>query len=149
MRALRAAIVLTVFAADRATKVWAMSVLSRQGPIRVLPFLDLSYAENTGASFGLGTGANWLFTLISAALIAVLARQLSRWPKDNVWLQAGGALVLAGALGNFYDRLTYHFVVDFLDVHRFAVCNVADWCISAGAVMLFWGLRDVRTARAS
>ena len=148
MRALRAAIVLTVLAADRATKVWAMNGLRRHGPIRVLPFLDLSYAQNTGASFGLGTGSNWLFVLVSAALIAVLARLLARWPKDDVWLQAGGALVLGGAMGNLYDRLAYRFVVDFLDVHRFAVCNVADWCISAGAVMLFWGLRDVRTARA-
>lgn len=148
MRALRAAIVLIVLAVDRATKVWAMTELRRQGPIRVLPFFDLSYAQNTGASFGLGTGANWFFVAVSALLIAGLARLLSRWPKDDVWLQAGGALVLAGAMGNLYDRLAYRFVVDFLNVHRFAVCNVADWCISAGAAMLLWGLRDSRTAGA-
>jgi signal peptidase II len=148
MRALRAAVVLAVLALDRATKLWAMRDLRWRGPIRVLPFLDLSYAQNTGASFGLGAGANRLFTAISAALILVLLRLLSRWPKENVWLQAGGALVLAGALGNLYDRLAYRFVIDFLDMRGFAVCNVADWSISAGALMLAWGLRDVRAALA-
>ena len=142
MRTLRAAIVLAVLAADRATKLWAMSDLRASGPIRVLPFFSLYYAQNTGASFGLGTGANWLFAAVSAALIAVLLRLLSRWPKENLWLQAGGALVLAGALGNLYDRVAYRFVVDFLDVHRFAVCNAADCGITVGAAMLAWGLRD-------
>ena len=142
MRALRAAIVLAVLAADRATKLWAMRDLRWNGPIRVLPFFDLAYAQNTGASFGLGRGANTLFALVSVALIAVLLRLLARWPKENVWLQAGGALVLAGALGNLYDRLAYRFVVDFLDLHRFAVCNAADCGISVGAAMLAWGLKD-------
>ena len=146
MRTLRAAVVLAAFAADRATKFWAMRDLRWRGPIRILPFFELSYAQNTGASFSLGAGANRVFAVVSVLLIAALLRLLARWPKDNVWLQAGGALVLAGALGNLYDRLAYRFVVDFLDVHRFAVCNVADSCITAGAAMLVWGLRDGRTA---
>jgi signal peptidase II len=142
MRALRAAAVLTVLAADRATKLWALRDLRGNAPIRVLPFFELSYAGNTGASFGLGAGANWLFAAVSAGLIVVLLRLLARWPKDNVRLQAGGALVLAGALGNLYDRLAYRYVVDFLYVHRFAVCNVADAAISVGALLLAWGLKD-------
>ena len=148
MRALRAAVVVAVLAADRATKLWAMRDLSWSGPIRVLPFFDLSYAQNTGASFGLGTGANRLFVVVSAALILVLLRLLARWPKENIWLQAGGALVLAGALGNLYDRLAYRFVVDFLNVHRFAVCNAADCGITVGAAMLAWGLKDAPAAAA-
>ena len=146
MRALRAAVVLAVLAADRATKLWALGKLRGRGPVAVFPFFDLAYARNTGASFGLGTGANRLFAGVSAGLIVFLLRLMSRWPRENVWLQAGGALVLAGALGNLYDRLAYGAVVDFLDVHRFAVCNLADWSISAGALMLAWGLREARPA---
>lgn len=149
MRALRAAVVLAVLAADRATKIWAMRDLRLTGPIRVLPVFDLAYAQNTGASFSLGSGANWFFTIVSAALIAFLARQLSRWPKNDVWLQVGGALVLAGAIGNLYDRLAYRFVVDFLDVHGFAVCNVADCAISVGAALLAWGLKGAPAAVAA
>ena len=148
MRSLRAAVVVAVLAADRASKLWALRDLRWRGPVAVLPFFDLSYAANTGASFGLGTGANRLLAAVSVALIAYLLRLMSRWPRENAWLQLGGALVLAGALGNLYDRVAYGAVVDFLDIHGFAVCNLADWSSSAGAAMLAWGLRDSRPALA-
>ncbi len=147
MRALRAAVVLGLFALDRATKLWARRVLSARGPMRVLPFFDLSYAENVGAAFSLGGGfgraANAFFIVVSAALTVYILRQLRRWPKDNFWLQAGGLLVVSGALGNLYDRLVYRFVVDFLYLHHWPIFNVADSCITVGALLLAWGLRDV------
>ncbi len=145
-RLLRPAAFVALLAADRATKLWAMRDLRLDGPRPVLPFFELSYVENTGAAFGLGHGANGLFIVVSAVLIVVLARLLRRWPKDDVWLQAGGTLVLAGALGNLYDRLFYRYVVDFLYVHHWPVFNVADSCITVGAVMLAWGLKDEKKA---
>ena len=145
MRALRAAIVLGAFAVDRATKLWAMRELRGRAAIRIFPFFKFTYAQNTGASFGLGGGANGLFIGASSALIVALAWLMRRWPKDDFRLQTGGALVLAGAVGNLYDRVNYRFVVDFLDVGRISICNVADVCITAGAVLLFWGLEG-RTA---
>ena len=142
MRALRASVVLAALVADRATKLWAMRDLRLTGPIPVLPFFELSYVENTGAAFGLGHGANRFFVAVSAVLIVVLARLLRRWPKDDLWLQAGGTLVLAGALGNLYDRVCYRYVVDFLYLHHWPVFNVADSCITVGALLLAWGLKD-------
>lgn len=146
MRALRPAAVLTLLAADRATKLWALRVLRPRPSIRVLPFFELSYIENTGAAFSLGHGANRLFVAVSVALIAVLVRQLRRWPADDRFLQAGGLLVLAGALGNLVDRLLYGHVVDFLYLHYWPVFNVADSCITVGALLLAWGLREERAA---
>ncbi|MEK7383542.1 MAG: signal peptidase II [Elusimicrobiota bacterium] len=142
MRTLRPAIVLTLLALDRATKLWAMRELRPRGPIPLLPFFELSYVENTGAAFGLGHGANGFFIAVSAVLIAILFRLLRRWPRDDRWLQAGGTLVLTGAVANLYDRLVYRFVVDFLYLHHWPVFNVADSCITVGAVMLAWGLKD-------
>jgi len=146
MRALRPAAVLAILALDRATKLWALGVLSRRSPISVLPGLDLIYAENTGAAFSLGGGlgrwANAVFIVVSAGLTVALVRLMRRWPKEDVWLQAGGTLVLAGALGNLYDRVAYRFVVDFIFVHHWPVFNVADSCITTGALMLAWGLRE-------
>jgi signal peptidase II len=133
-------------ALDRATKLWAMRVLRFEGSIRILPFFELSYVENTGAAFGLGHGANGFFIAVSAVLIVVLLSFLRRWPKDDLWLQTGGLLVLAGALGNLYDRLFYRYVVDFLYVHHWPVFNVADSCITVGACLLAWGLKDEKTA---
>ncbi|MDE2490816.1 MAG: signal peptidase II [Elusimicrobia bacterium] len=145
MRALRASAVAVLLAADRATKLWALHVLRFRAPIRILPFFELSYVENTGAAFGLGLGhrgANGFFIAVSGVLIVVLLGFLRRWPKDNLWLQAGGTLVLAGAVGNLYDRIAYRFVVDFLYLHHWPVFNVADSCITVGALMLAWGLSD-------
>ncbi len=144
MRALRAAaVVALVLAVDRASKIWALGELRRSGAIRVLPFFELTYVENTGAAFGMGRGANTAFIFVSAGLIGALVHLLRRWPKDDLWLQGGGTLVLAGALGNLYDRLAYRYVVDFLYLHHFPwVFNVADSCITVGAVLLAWGLKD-------
>ena len=150
MRALRASVVLALFALDRATKLWALRVLRPRGPIRVLPFFDLLYAENVGAAFSLGgafgRAANAFFIVVSAALTVYILRQLRRWPKHDWWLQAGGLLVVSGALGNLYDRLVYRFVVDFLYLHYWPVFNVADSCITVGACMLAWGLRNAPEA---
>jgi len=126
-----------------------MGDLRRLGSIPVLPFFELTYVENTGAAFGLGRGANGAFIAVSVVLIAVLVRLLRRWPKGDLWLQAGGLLVLSGALGNLYDRLAYKYVVDFLYVHHWPVFNVADSCICVGAGLLAWGLKDEKPPAAA
>lgn len=149
MRALRPAVVLALIALDRATKLWAMSDLRAAGSIPVLPFFEFSYVENTGAAFNLGHGANRLFIFVSIGLIFMLARLMRRWPITDLWLQGGGTLVLAGALGNLYDRIAYGHVVDFLYVHHWPVFNAADSCITVGACLLAWGLRDEKTSSAA
>jgi len=50
-------------------------------------------------------------------------------------------MILGGALGNLIDRLHSGYVVDFVDVYwgdwHFWAFNVADACISIGAVLVF------------
>ena len=50
------------------------------------------------------------------------------------------SLVLGGALGNFYDRLTYNAVPDFIDIHykdlHWFTFNMADIFITIGIIML-------------
>ena len=52
------------------------------------------------------------------------------------------ALVLGGAIGNLYDRLTLGYVVDFVQLHAagyyFPAFNVADSAITIGVVLLIW-----------
>lgn len=142
MRPLRFPVVVSLLALDRATKVWAMRDLAPVGTIPLLPFFDLTYVENTGAAFGMGRGANGFFVLVSLALTATLVWMMRRWPLDKLSLQWGGLLVVSGAIGNLYDRVAYSYVVDFLHVHYWPVFNVADSCITVGACLLAWGLRD-------
>jgi signal peptidase II len=146
MRTLRVAAVLALLALDRATKLWAMRELAPRPAIPVLPFFDLVYVENTGAAFGLGRDSNGFFIAVSVGLTATLLWMMRKWPREQRWLQWGGLLVVSGALGNLYDRVAYAYVVDFLHLHRWPVFNVADSCISVGACLLAYGLKDEEAA---
>lgn len=147
MRTLRAAALVGLLALDRATKVWAAGTLKAAGTIPLIPFFDLTYVENTGAAFGMGRGANKLLTAVSVGLVVGLQVMRRRWPKDDLWLQWGALLVTAGAVGNLYDRIAFGYVVDFLHLHHWPVFNVADSCITVGAAMLAWGMKDEKTSR--
>jgi len=142
MRALRAAAVVGLLGLDRATKMWAAATLEAVGTIPLIPFFDLTYVENTGAAFGMGRGANKLLTAVSIGLVIALQVIARRWPKDDRLLQWGALLVTAGAIGNLYDRIAFGYVVDFLHIHHWPVFNVADSCITVGALMLAWGMKD-------
>ena len=142
MRTLRAAVVVGLLALDRATKIWAAHALQAAGTIMLVPFFDLTYVENTGAAFGMGRGANKLLTAVSVGLVIALQVLRRRWPKNDPWLQWGALLVTTGAVGNLYDRLMFGYVVDFLHLHHWPVFNVADSCISIGAALLAWGMKD-------
>ena len=146
MRTLRAAAVVVLLALDRASKIWAVASLQAVGTIPLIPFFDLTYVENTGAAFGMGRGANKLLTVVSIGLVIALQFLRRRWPKNDQWLQWGATLVTTGAVGNLYDRFTQGYVVDFLHLHHWPVFNVADSCITVGAVMLAWGLKDEKAS---
>lgn len=142
---LRLAVVLAVFLLDRGTKWWAQAWLLPRSPIELASFLHLTYLENTGAAFGMLRGSNGLLAIVSAGLLAILARLARRHPPEDLWAHWGLALVAGGALGNLYDRLAYGFVVDFLDFRIWPVFNAADSCISIGAACLALGLRGRRS----
>jgi signal peptidase II len=138
-----------VMGLDLITKRWAMSALvARRGAI-LGGLVPLTLAYNKGAAFGihLGEDSRWFFvpvTLIALALLTLLLRQASR----NDYLRILSiSLVIAGALGNLYDRLRWsRGVVDFigpinLGFWNFPIFNVADSAITCGAILLalsFW-----------
>jgi signal peptidase II len=136
------ATVAAVFALDRVSKTLVLERLTMRS-VRVLPFFRLTYAENTGVSFGLFGGRNLFFLAFSAGLVGALLLLRRRIQAHGALAAAGFALVLGGALGNLYDRIAYGFVVDFFDFSFFpAVFNVADSAITVGAVLLALGMKD-------
>lgn len=136
------AAVLAVFLLDRASKAWALRALYGRS-VQALPYVRLTYAENTGVAFGMFRDSNAFFLLLSCALVAGLLFWRRRLEANGFAAAAGVALVLGGALGNIYDRIAYGFVVDFVDLAFFpAVFNVADSAITVGAGLLAWGLKD-------
>jgi lipoprotein signal peptidase len=99
---------------------------------------------NHGALFGVlrehKTLANAGFALISflaAAIIIFWSRQRST--ASDRWLCTALGLILGGTLGNFYDRVVFNGVRDFLHwnyLFDWPVFNFADCCLVAGAALL-------------
>ena len=146
-----AAIIPSVLVLDFITKRWALTTLDGGNRLEILGgFVPLTLAFNRGAAFGISVGddSRWFFvpiTLLALVLLLVLLRQADR--RD--WLRVVSiSLVVAGALGNLYDRVRWsRGVVDFIGpidlvVMDWPIFNVADMSITCGAVLLaisFWG----------
>lgn len=131
-----------VVAADQLAKA-ALIANFHEGQQRVLtPFFSLVLTFNTGAAFSfLRDAGDWARHLISG--VAVAASALIIWllgRGGDRWYCAGLALILGGALGNLWDRLTLGRVVDFLLFHwehwYYPAFNVADSAITVGAALL-------------
>jgi signal peptidase II len=145
-----------VAVADLATKAWVSSAFRAGDVHAVTPFLNLVLWHNTGAAFSFLAGAGgwqrWFFVGVTIAVSAVLLAML-RKSGGNRLLAAALALVLGGAAGNLWDRLTLGHVVDFIQLHAagyyWPAFNVADSAITVGVVLILWdGLRDARAGRA-
>ena len=145
-----AAIIPTVLILDFVTKRWALTTLDGGNRLELLGgWIPLTLAFNRGAAFGISVGddSRWFFipvTILALVLLLVLLRQAER--QD--WLRLVSiSMVVAGALGNLYDRVRWNRgVVDFigpidLGVMDWPIFNVADMSITCGAVLLaisFW-----------
>jgi signal peptidase II len=135
-----------VIALDRYTKLWVVQHLTLHEPLILLPVFDLTLAYNTGASFSLLDSMSGWQNIFLGSLAFVVSLGVLWWlattPARSRWLCVALCLVLAGALGNAWDRILYGHVIDFLSFHwgawYFAIFNVADSAICIAAFMLFW-----------
>lgn len=108
-------------------------------------FFDWVRYHNTGAAFSFladaGGWQKWFFSGISIIAIVVMAYLIKKYPLRNLFC-FGLALVLGGAVGNLYDRLTLGYVVDFIYLHvgdfYWPAFNVADSAICVGVGLLLW-----------
>src|SRR5262249_23536777 len=100
---------------------------------------------NQGALFGFLRDhrelANALFAVISVVAAGAILYWATRGSTARDWtLSAALGLILAGTLGNLYDRVIFSGVRDFLHMHwyehEWPVFNVADSCLVCGAILL-------------
>lgn len=106
-------------AIDRAEVVNAtelQALIPRHEPTTIIPsVLDLQLVLNPGAVFGIGAGKRVFFIVATTLAIGFALWMFVRWtgPRDRLAHAAIG-LVIAGGLGNLYDRLRFACVRDFL-----------------------------------
>lgn len=132
-----------ILLADRISKRWAADVLSPQGPVSAIPgVLGWRYAENTGVAFSAFSGAGAIVCVFTGLIIAAAAVWLMRHPACGGWTGSGLTLIIAGGLGNLYDRVRFGYVIDFIELLfvRFAIFNAADIAVVSGAVCLAIGI---------
>jgi len=136
---------LAIIVADRATKAWISAALAYGESREITPFFNLVLAHNKGAAFSFladaGGWQRWFFTAVAIVISAVLVVMLRRH-RGGPLLALALALVLGGALGNLYDRVSVGYVVDFVQLHArgyyWPAFNVADSAISVGVALLVW-----------
>ncbi len=143
-------IVPVILILDLVTKSWALEALADGRQIQLIPgFFPLTLAFNRGAAFGLELGSNprTFFIVVTVLALGLLGGLYVKAAQGDRLRLVSLALVLAGALGNLYDRVRWsRGVVDFLGpvnlgFTNFPIFNVADMAISCGAVLLaisFW-----------
>ena len=138
---------------DQGTKLLASHSLELHQPVSLIPMLNLTLMHNTGAAFSFlsdaGGWQRWLFAAVALVISALVIAWIRKLEAGQSWLAVALALVLGGALGNVWDRITLGYVVDFIDVYygrwHWPAFNIADSAITIGAAMLIidslWGHR--------
>jgi signal peptidase II len=131
--------------ADQATKWWVLEgIMQPPRVIPMTPFFNLVLTWNNGVSFGLFNNDNDLNALILSVLAIAIVIFLILWLRkaENKLVAIGLGLIIGGALGNVIDRGIHGAVVDFLDfyinAYHWPAFNVADSCITIGAVILIF-----------
>ena len=134
------AFVTIIFLIDRISKLKILNNLS-ESPHFVNDFINLNLIWNIGIGFGFfSTSSTFLYNLISTLIGLVILSLMYFFLISNKSDKLIYAIIIGGALGNFYDRLVYKGVPDFIDLHynnfHWFTFNVADVFISLG-ILLF------------
>lgn len=132
-------------ALDQLLKFIVVRTLHFGEPVEVLPFFSLTLTYNPGAAFSFLAQASgwqrWFFVAIALAASVLISYLLFKHRRET-YLCVALTLVLGGAIGNLIDRVIFGAVVDFVLLHwrqyQWPAFNLADSCITVGAVLLIW-----------
>jgi signal peptidase II len=135
-----------LLALDQATKALVARTVELYQTITVIPgFFNITRIHNKGAIFGTfsQTDNTLVFALLTTASFAALVLVVFYYfktPAAEKLMRVALTLIMAGALGNLFDRFARGHVIDFLDFHicdaHWPFFNAADSCISIGACLM-------------
>jgi len=137
-------LVIAIIALDLWTKSLATANLDYGVPVELLPVFNLTLQHNSGAAFSFlsdaGGWQRWFFSAIAIVVGLFLLAWIVRLQAGQKMLGCSLSLILAGALGNLWDRLELGYVVDFISLHYqsyyFPAFNIADSAITVGAILM-------------
>ncbi len=115
-------------------------ILPSQSIPLIKNILHITYIQNTGAGFGILKGWNTILIFVSLIIIGIILFYFDRIIKEKQ-THIPITLILGGAIGNLIDRIFLGYVIDFIDFRIWPAFNIADSCITIGALWLiiyFW-----------
>lgn len=134
---------------DQYSKSLVVSYINEHQKIVIIKdFFNLTYVKNIGAGFSIMEGQRLILISITVVAIIGFTSYLLKTDKKKILLRIAILLIISGAIGNLIDRVSLHYVVDFLDFYIFGydfpVFNVADslLCIGVGLMLLDMFLED-------
>lgn len=136
------AVILGGILLDQLLKIWTVThVAEGQTNAAISGLFSWTYVKNSGAAWSILEGKQWLFMIITPIIVVVAAYFLYKKRGEAEYCLAL-ALILAGALGNYIDRVRLGYVVDMisLDFVNFPIFNLADSLLSVGVIVLFYAI---------
>jgi len=133
-------IIFSIFFFDRYSKAKILNDFS-DSVLYLNDFLNFDLVWNTGIGFGLFSTDSTLFynlitTLFGLVVLLLIFIGLRMEKVEKIVF----SLIIGGALGNFYDRVFFKAVPDFIDIHygnvHWFTFNVADIFITFGIICL-------------
>tara|TARA_B100001250_G_scaffold267643_1_gene230887 strand:- start:11291 stop:11749 length:459 start_codon:yes stop_codon:yes gene_type:complete len=134
----------TVIIIDQITKYFAVEKLALHEVKSIYEGFNLILIYNEGAAFSFlsdaGGWQRWFLIGVSCIVCVFIVVWMYQSISKSKCLLAGLSLILGGALGNLWDRLSLGYVVDFIEVYYkdlyWPAFNIADSAITIGAILL-------------
>ena len=134
-------IVFILFVIDRISKNEIINSTTEINKIFINDFVNFDLVWNTGIGFGLlSSNSTLIYNFITGIIGIVILIITYLLIKSSVTEKFFFSIILGGAIGNFYDRMIFLAVPDFIDVHfnnfHWFTFNMADIFITIGVLML-------------
>jgi signal peptidase II len=134
-------IIFLTFICDRISKIKIINHQEKNNSVYINDYLNFDLTWNSGIGFGLlNFEANIIYHIISLAILIVIVMVFYLLITSIKSEKYFYSLIFGGALGNFYDRIYYYSVPDFIDFHienyHWFTFNIADIFISAGIILI-------------
>ncbi len=138
---INSSLILIIFLLDRISKIYVIYLNNKSfgSEIFTSKFLNLHLLWNEGIAFGFFSfNESYLYNIITLIIFIIIVILLLMIFKTQGFKKYSLLLIFGGALGNFYDRLVYKAVPDFIDFHiqgfHWFIFNIADIFITLGVI---------------